>query len=321
MNPTELEALINRHLDGVATEAEVAALSRELEQDEAGRRRYLGLAQLHATLAASESAEPLAEVSAASRIVSLPHFAWRPPSRFAPRYALAVMLVLGMLLGAAVTGVVLAYTAPARPEPRLTPLPVPDGGFEPGAPLTRGGPPAEVGHWQGDVCEVADATGAVKPHEGAGMLKFISVNPAGDMTDTRPICSDLWQVLALETGRQRTLKVRAWFNADTGAKPARFHLYAMAGAGDEATAPALWAARFGESSDILASGRTLKFVDADPATWEAAEVTLEVPPDARLLVIGIAAYRLPAVRQPAQWLPAQFADAVSVSVVESEAAK
>lgn len=320
MNPTELETLINRHLDGVATEAEVAALSRELEQDGAARRSYLDLARLHATLAASESAEALAEVDETGRVAP-PQFAVRLPSRFTPRYAHAVMLVLGVLLGAVMAGVVLAYTAPARPEPGLTPLPVSDGGFEPGTPLTRGGPPAQAGQWQGDVCEVTGATGAVMPHKGAGMLKFISVNPAGDMTDTKPICSDLWQVLTLESGRLRTLKVRAWFNADTGAKQARFHLYAMAGAGDAATAPALWAARFGESSDILASGRTMKFVDADPATWEAAEVTLDVPPEARLLVIGIAAYRLPNVRQPAQWLPAQFADAVSVSVVEAEAAR
>jgi hypothetical protein len=131
----------------------------------------------------------------------------------------------------------------------------------------------------------------------------------------------LWQVLTLPPGNQRRVKVRAWFNADTGTKQARFHLYAMAGAGDAATAPALWGGRFGEASDVLASGRTMKFVDAAPETWEPAEVTLAVPDEARVLLIAIAAYRLPNVRQPAQWLPAQFADDVSVSVVEAEGAK
>jgi hypothetical protein len=50
-------------------------------------------------------------------------------------------------------------------------------------------------------------------------------------------------------------------------------------------------------------------------------VTLDVPAEARVLVVGIAAYRLPNVRQPAQWLPAQYSDDVSVLIVEAEAAK
>lgn len=324
MNHTELETLINLHLDGAATEAEVAALSCELERDEAARRLYLGLARLHATLVASESADSIALVGGSRGIAAglgASPFTPTPPTVAARRYALAAMLAFGVMLGAVMAGVVLAYATPARPEPRMIAMPVVDGAFEPGTRLMRGGTPAQAGQWQGDVCEVIGATGAVKPREGAGMLKFISVNPISNEADAKPICSDLWQVLTLESGGERTLKIRAWFNADTGAKPARFHLYAMAGAGDAATAPALWAARFGESSDILASGRTMKFVDADTATWEAAEVTLDVPSEARLLVIGIAAYRLPNVRQPAQWLPAQFADDVSVMFVETEAAK
>ena len=321
MNDTELEVLINRHLDGLATEAEAATLSRELESNEAARPFYLGLARLHATLAASESTESLAEVGGSSRLPG-PRFAWSPPSFFARRYALATMLVLGVLLGAVMAGVVLAYTAPARPEPKIVPVPVVDAGFESGATLKLGDVPATPGNWQGDICEIVGRTGAVKPHTGQTMLRFVSVSTVSNEANTKPICSDVWQVVTLPPGHRRTVKVHAWFNAETGAKPARFHLYAMAGAGDAATAPALWGGRFGESSDVLASGRTMKFVDADPESWEPAEVTLDVPPEARLLVIGIAAYRLPNVRQPAQWLPAQwlpaqwlpaqFADDVSV---------
>jgi len=40
-----------------------------------------------------------------------------------------------------------------------------------------------------------------------------------------------------------------------------------------------------------------------------------VPPQARVLVLGIAAYRLP-VAQASEWFPAQFVDEVSVSISE-----
>ncbi len=324
MNPTELEALINRHLDGVATEPEVAALSRQLEADEAARCLYLGLARLHASLAASESPESLVEMDSGGSVPAdlvadragmhlPPPFALKSQPLFARRYALAAMLALGVLLGAVMTGVVLAYATPARPAPRTTVLRVAGGGFEAGTTLARGGPPAQVGQWQGDVCEVTGGAGAVRPRGGAGMLRFISVNPAGDTADTKPICSDLWQVVPLPTGHAGTLTVCVWFNADTGSRQARFHLMAMTGAGDASGAPAIWNDRFNESSDILASSRTMKFVDADPATWESAEVTLRVPANARTLIIGLAAYRLPNVRQAAQWLPAQFADDLTVT--------
>lgn len=317
MNHPELETLINRFLDGAASAAEVGALSCELERDEAARRLYLELARLHATLASRE--EPVA--APAERIGSRVGMAswW---SALLPRLAsLGSALVVGVALGVLGTSVVWAYSRAVQVGPREIPLAVAGGGFESIGPVRVGAVPAEFNRWQGDLCEVVPASGRVRPHGGREMLRFVSVGMVPNEEDPKPICSDLWQVVALPSGRAGTLKVRVWFNADTGSRQARFHLIAMAGAGDASTAPTLWNDRFNESSEVLASGRTMKFVDADPATWEPAEVALRVPANARVLVIGIAAYRLPNVRQPAQWLPAQFADDLTVTFTPDDEAR
>jgi hypothetical protein len=127
------------------------------------------------------------------------------------------------------------------------------------------------------------------------------------------MAADLWQVIALPGNGARTVRIRAWFNADTE-KQARFHIAAVAGNDANASAKELWDQRYNESAP-LAFARTMIIVDHDPVTWEAGELTLQVPPQARMLVIGIAAYRL--ADEPADgWFPAQFVDDVSVSVTE-----
>lgn len=54
MSTRDLESLIHRHLDDVATREEVAELSQQLESDAETRLTYLRLARIHATLAADD---------------------------------------------------------------------------------------------------------------------------------------------------------------------------------------------------------------------------------------------------------------------------
>lgn len=145
------------------------------------------------------------------------------------------------------------------------------------------------------------------------MRQFLAASNTGDYEGSKNMASDLWQVVELPGSGHRTVKVKAWFNAETS-KQARFHIAAVAGDGDAVSAPALWENRYSEST-ALAFARSMTFVDRDPTTWEAGELTLQVPPQARVLVIGIAAYRLP-VEPAHEWFPAQFVDDVSVSISE-----
>jgi len=58
MNKYDWESVIERHLDGIASAEEIAALSEKLESDADTRLLYLHLAEIHATLATGELDEP-----------------------------------------------------------------------------------------------------------------------------------------------------------------------------------------------------------------------------------------------------------------------
>jgi len=64
MNPTDIEALIQSHLDGLAHAADVERLSRILEEDGEARKIYLRLAHLHASLAGLAAAGAICENAA-----------------------------------------------------------------------------------------------------------------------------------------------------------------------------------------------------------------------------------------------------------------
>jgi hypothetical protein len=233
------------------------------------------------------------------------------PRTAAVRWMRAIsQMAAGVVLGGLAVSAVWAYALPRLPTSRV--LPLVNGGFE-SAEAMANSVRQQVGHWAADPCAVVEQQGGVSAREGQHMLQFLAASNTGDYEGSKNMASDMWQVVELPGSGHRTVKVRAWFNAETS-KQARFHIAAVAGDGDVANAPRLWEQRYSEGGS-LAFARSMTFVDHDPATWEAGELTLQVPPQARVLVIGIAAYRLPVI--PAnEWFPAQFVDDVSVSITE-----
>ncbi len=292
------EELIHRCADGVATPDELAALDARLRDDAELRGRYLDLMNLDTALAAAADVVRLAGTPVSVR------GGWLRP------YAAAAA---GIVLGAFSASMVWAMAVSNRtlPVPEQA-LPVVNKGFETVRKISAQGMPRRLGAWGGDPCEIVSGIGNVRPHSGDRMLRFRSANSGGGVASGRWACSDLWQVLELPGQGARRVKIRAWFNAETAPLPASFHLTAVAGAGTVTDASKLWKAMLTDSPEVLASGRTVKSTDADPLTWEHADLVLAVPANARLLVVGLAAYRLDA--PPDRWFPAQFADDVSVSI-------
>lgn len=305
MNIDDWHALIHRHADGLATPAEAAALCDRLREDPALRAVYLDCMNLDVALAAVADAKPFdADI--------VPTAAATRPAWLRPLTAVAAGLVIGLLSARAVWALTSPRVAAFRELPLVNPS------FESVPALTLGGVPHRVGVWAGDPGEILAAHGSVKPRDGARMVRFLAAAPGGDREGSKPMASDLWQVIDLPGTGPRTVKVRAWFNAETQ-KVARFHLAAAVGDGDAASARNLWGRYLNDSEAALAAARTMVFVDHDPATWESGELVLHVPHHARVLLIGIAAYRLP-VAPPAQWFPAQFVDDVSVTISDAPSA-
>jgi hypothetical protein len=290
--------LIHRYIDGLATPEEASALEARLLEEPELRAVYLDCMNLDVALAAVADAQAVP----AERATSRRSFWLRP---FAAAAA-------GLTIGGLAASAVWAYAVP-RP-PAVTELPLVDAGFEATPTAKLGDVPSAPGEWSGDPVEIVGVHGAVKPHGGNRMIRFIAAQPGGDHVGSKPMASDLWQVVELPGSGLRTVKVRAWFNAES-AKQARFHIMAVAGAGDPASGARLWAQRYSDSSTALASCRSMIFVDHNPATWEPGDMVLQVPAEARVLVIGLAAYRVP-VAPPSEWFPGQFVDDVTVTMQE-----
>jgi hypothetical protein len=84
MNRHDWESVIGRHLDGIASAEEMAALSEKLESDADTRLLYLRLAGIHATLATRELDEPAsgeAEDQLLDLVEQLESFTKHPRSR------------------------------------------------------------------------------------------------------------------------------------------------------------------------------------------------------------------------------------------------
>ena len=293
--------LIQDYLHGRLLPEQIAPLNALLREDAEAREWLRGEAAIETRLCELATTGTLA----------MPH-ATEADFRHRDRWPrLIAPIAAGILVGGLAVSAVWAYAAPKLPPVKEVPLA--DGDFETGAPIPNASVPQRSGEWSGDPCAIVEAQGRVHPREGRHMLKFLAASTTGDFAGSKNMAADLWQVIALPGSGARTVRIRAWFNADTD-KQARFHIAAVAGDDANADPKALWEQRYSEGGS-LAFARSMTFVDRDPATWEAGELTLQVPPQARVLVIGIAAYRLPVVAAT-EWFPAQFVDDVSVTISE-----
>ncbi|MCU0872085.1 MAG: hypothetical protein MUE50_07045 [Pirellulaceae bacterium] len=182
MTPRELETLVHRHLDGLATAEELAALSGELERDEGSRVLYLQLAELHAALAvrddlAGESVPPcdvppklLAAERTPSGLRSVPASRWLWRS----------------VLGAAVVALVLLGWWGLQQDARLAPPAVPELGtltgtlgLQPAAPeaaMLRPGQKLTAGRLSlsAGVGEITLQNGVQILFEGPGELELLT---------------------------------------------------------------------------------------------------------------------------------------------------
>jgi hypothetical protein len=292
------DELLHRCADGVASLDEQATLAARLRDDAELRGRYLDLINLDTALSAAGA---VAELTACETPTPVRR-SWLNPFATA-----AAGLVLGLF------GATAVWAVTSAKSPRAVKLALADAGFEAGAPIPNSSVPGAPGQWTGDPCAIVEAQGRVQPREGSRMLKVLAASNSGDFVGSKNMAADLWQVIALPGSGPRTVRVRAWFNTETR-KQARFAIAAVAGNDAAANARELWDQRLNESVPLPAA-RTTTLVDLDPTTWEAGELTLQVPSQARVLVIGISAFRLS--DEPASgWFQAQFVDDVSVSVSE-----
>jgi hypothetical protein len=276
----ELTELIHACLDGRATDEEAARLNARLRVDAAARDLYLQSADTHSCLAVDESlwieSSSVAGASASKVQPMRQHWlTWRPLT------AAAAGIVLGMLC----TSMVFAYVAPSLGK-GVTLL---EEGFESHSVELRSDFPGETGVWGGGVARVVQGVDGVVPPEGRRMLR-VEPDVASNLTYLDRII-DLSSLPLPAAGDVRYVEVTASFHAGAAGLRNRYTLRAAAFGEAPGSLRQLWLKvpwRELEERALAGAKRGLSTA-ADTTGWHKITVRVEAPPEARSLVISLAA--------------------------------
>lgn len=147
--------------------------------------------------------------------------------------------------------------------------------------------PRQFGLWSGDPALVVPTIDGIQPHSGEKMLRF-DIPQRG-----KPAPSRQWQLVDVRPirkaagGAKAEATFRVWFNrASTAVLNPNFTVTLAAFKGDPSQAPHFWAAR---QDKALAISEAYIRTDMNPGSWEKAETSISVPPDADFLLVQMAA--------------------------------
>lgn len=309
MTPREHE-LIHDYLHERLAPERGAELTALLERSAEARELLRTEAAIEMHLRELSTSETLTTVAEPARAA-----ASRSIGRLAP---IAAGIVLGMMFATATWASVTAL----RREPEPVILPVANGDFETLGAVKVGGFPKMPGHWRGDAAKCVGATAEVRPHSGAGMLRFLRPDGRND-SDARGFSAcDQWQLLdlskvtAIGDTEQWVAEAEVWFNGPaTARQPDSFsHLTVYAidvqHPKELNSISSVW---LRQSSAVLAVGNRRIVRDADPATWERVSVTLPLPAHTKFLLLHLCA-STPPDTTGATPFPGPFADSASMKL-------
>lgn len=188
---TDWDNLIQKHLDGLTSEAEATKLSELIVNDGEIRSLYIKAAQLHGALADEVLALDLE--TPLSIINEEPH---KEPviRRFLLPQPIAVALIAGALVGLIGVGIVRAFSAPIL-EAKM--IPVFSGDFDDSATRISSGFPTTFNGWSGEPAEVIEGA------DGNRALRFLeTANVKGDPNGLASSCN-VFQLIDLTSLQQQ----------------------------------------------------------------------------------------------------------------------
>lgn len=309
MSPLEHE-LIHDYLHERLAPERGAELTALLERSAEARELLRTEAAIETHLRELSTSETLATVAKPTRAAASRSTGWLAP--------IAAGIVLGVMFATATW----ASVAALRREPEPVTLSVANGDFETLGAVKVGGFPKMPGHWRGDAAECVGATAEIRPHSGAGMLRFLRPDGRNDSDARGFTACDQWQLLDLSkvpaTGdaEQWVAEAEVWFNGPaTAHQPDGFsHLTVYAidvqHPNELNSISSVW---LRQSSAVLAVGNRRIVRDADPATWERVSVTLPLPARTRFLLIHLFAGASPDATKATPF-PGPFADSASIKL-------
>jgi hypothetical protein len=202
-------------------------------------------------------------------------------SRWISWHSLAV--AAGIVLGMFCTSVVMAYMAPPVGE-AITLL---SDGFEEGARQWPREFPNQTGSWGGDAGEVVSGRGEVQPFEGLHMVR-LDPSPTATLSYLERVV-DLQPLPAPQGNEMRHVTVTASFHAAERGLRDRYTLRVAAFAEAPAHVREQWVGRdWKDIEGALATSKRPLSTRADAEGWQTLTAMMEVPREARSLVISLA---------------------------------
>lgn len=303
--------LIQQYLSGTISDVDAATLEQQLRADAALRDVYLDAMNLDSAL---ETAAQAAET--ALNLPVPPSMQALSPRKTSPSRWLSLRPVAaaaaGVVFGAFTASLAWALAVPKPAHERV--LPLVDGGFEQTVAQVQKDMPRTLGRWGGDPVEVVESFAGIKPRSGQGMVRYLA-SATRDELRASSTAADLWQIVALPGSGNRSVRVRAWVNA---VAPAAFTLGAVAVAELPESPFAMWQLRSSEDPRVLAASMKKVTFSGSTSGWQMAELTMQVPDQARVLVLDVAAHRMLGVTTN-DGFPGQFVDDVSVTFTDEPA--
>jgi hypothetical protein len=162
-------------------------------------------------------------------------------------------------------------------------------GFESNSVKLRGDFPSETGVWGGGLARVVQGVDGVAPPEGRQMLR-VEPDASSTLTYLDRII-DLSSLPLPAAGEVRYVEVTASFHAGAGGLRDRYTLRAAAFGEAPGSLRQLWLKvpwRELEERTLAGAKRGLS-TDADTTGWHKITVRVEAPPEARSIVISLAA--------------------------------
>jgi hypothetical protein len=273
--------LVRRYVDGAATAEETKALESELGTDAAFRRLFLRYTNVDAALGNGR----LSGVA-----VGLPAPVAQRPMRWLsrrPAIAAAVGLVFGLFCASVAWAMIGTRVTGARIN-----VPLLDESFENPQMKWLEGFPAQAGSWSGDRGQVICGTDELTPRDGKFILRLDPSAATALSYLDRVI--DLQSQPMPEGDELRQIQVTASFHAATPGVCERYTLRVATFAESPEQIGPLWVNVPWREMDqrTLTLAKHGLSTPTDANGWQTMTVTVEVPREARSVVISLASGRL-----------------------------
>lgn len=273
---TQLE-LVRRCLDGEADQKELIQLEDLLREDPEFRKEYLRYLNVDSGLAEL----PKSESQPVSSSKPLPFPKWRP---------LATSAAAGLVFGLCCASVAWAIVVPKAIMPVV--LPVLSESFESTSTPLIDGFPSGTGEWGGDRARIVEGGPDHKPMDGGAVLSLES-SPDSNLGFIQQII-DVSPLPKAGEGEMRVLEVISSFHADQPGEMERYTL--RIATFDEAPGEIrhLWESVPWSDMDkvSLTLSKTGLSTPKDAEGWQTLSAIVEVPANARSVVVSLAAGRL-----------------------------